>query len=121
MLLLDNANFSKKNFNLQFPKVAILTCVRLPLHVSNAPGYQLGQRSRIGDAILLFDSPELADKLKPYDKEHHFSVSKGFSVTLKGGMRGEGHQNFSLEMTSSVITNAAEQAMKSARDAHGQE
>ena len=88
---------------------------------SNAPGYQLGQRSRIGDAILLFDSPELAAKLKPYDEEHRFSVSKGFSVTLKGGMRGEGHQNFSSEMTSTVITNAAEQAMKSALDAHGQE
>ena len=88
---------------------------------ANAPGFQLGQRSRIGDAILLFDSPELADKLKRYDEEHRFVVSKGFNVTLKGGMRGEGHQSFSPEMTSSVIVNAADQAMKSAMTAHGQE
>ena len=88
---------------------------------ANAPGYQLGQRSRIGDAILLFDSPELADKLKRYDEEHRFVVSKGFNVTLKGGMRGDGHQSFSPEMTSTVIVNAADQAMKSAMNAHGQE
>ena len=32
---------------------------------ANAPGYQIGQRSRIGDAIVLFDSTELAEKLRP--------------------------------------------------------
>ena len=87
---------------------------------TNAPGYQLGQRSRVGDAILLFDSPELAKKLQPYDEEHRFTVSKGFNVTLKGGARGEGHQVFSAEMTSTVIGNAAAQAMRSAMDAHSQ-
>ena len=51
---------------------------------ANAPGFQLGQRSRVGDAILLFDSPELAAKLKIYDVEHRFLVSKGFSVTFRG-------------------------------------
>ena len=87
---------------------------------SNALGYQIGQRSRIGDDILLFDSPELAEKLKGYDEDFRFTVSKGFNVTLKGGMRGEGHQAFSADMRSKVITGAADQALRNAMAAHTQ-
>lgn len=86
---------------------------------SNPPGYQISQRSRIGDAIFLFDSTELASKLKNFDEDFRFTVSRGFNVTLKGGARGEGHQNFSPEMTSKVITGAADQAMRSAVNSHG--
>ena len=85
---------------------------------SNAPGYQIGQRSRIGDAIVLFDSAELAEKLRPYDEDYRFTVSKGFNVTLKGGVRGDGHQQFSAEMTSKVLGGATEQAMRHAMNAH---
>ena len=85
---------------------------------TNPPGFQLGQRSRIGDAIFLFDSPELATKLKKYDEDYRFTVSKGFNITLKGGARGEGHQTFSAEMTSKVIVQAVDQAMKGAVDSH---
>ena len=46
---------------------------------TNSPGYQLGQQSRIGDAILLFNSPELADKLKGYDTRKNTN-----SVSQKG-------------------------------------
>lgn len=70
---------------------------------SNPPGYQIGQRSRIGDCIFLFDSPELAGKLKWYDEDHRISISKGFNVTLKGGARDEGHQAFSSDMTSKLM------------------
>ena len=85
---------------------------------SNAPGYQIGQRSRIGDAIVLFDSTELAEKLRPFDEDFRFTVSKGFSVTLKGGVRGEGHQQFSADMTSKVLGGATDQAMRHAMNAH---
>ena len=88
---------------------------------TNPPGFQLGQRSRIGDAILLFDSPELAAKLKNYDEEYRFTVSKGFNVTLKGGVRGSGHQEFTPEMTSKVITGAADQALRHAVHSHSQQ
>ena len=85
---------------------------------TNPPGYQIGQRSRIGNAILLFDSTELAEKLKPYDEDFKFNVSKGFTVTLRGGVRGEGHQCFSADMTSKVLVGATDQAMRHAVGAH---
>ena len=85
---------------------------------SNPPGYQISQRSRIGDAIFLFDSPELAAKLKGYDEDFRFTVSRGFNITLKGGARGEGHQIFSADMTSKVIVDAASQAMENAKNSY---
>lgn len=65
---------------------------------SNLPGFQIGQRSRIGDAIFLFDSPELAGKLEKYNEVFRFTFFRGFNITLKGGVTGEGHQEFSMDM-----------------------
>ena len=72
-------------------------------HPNRAPN----TRSRIGDAIYVFESNELALKLKPYDEEHRFTVSKGFNVTLKGGARGETEDIFSDELKSNVVSAAA--------------
>lgn len=85
---------------------------------TNPPGYQISQRSRIGDAIFLFNSPELASKLKNYDEDYRFTVSRGFNITLKGGARGEGHQLFSADMTSKVIVDAASKAMENAKNSY---
>ena len=81
------------------------------------PNKPAGKRSRIGDAILLFDSPELADKLKPFDKDKKFFYNSGFSVTLKGGERGTPSINFAHALTSSVITSAAAEALRNAQAA----
>ena len=55
---------------------------------SDPPGHPAGRRSRIGDGILLFDSPTLIDKLRPYDEDFRFQLSRSFNITLKGGQRG---------------------------------
>ena len=65
-------------------------------------------RSRIGDAtIFLFESNELAQKLREYDEEYRFTVSRGFNVTLKGGARGDESEQFSDAMKETVVTAAA--------------
>ena len=55
---------------------------------TDPPDKPEGKRSRVGDRILLFDSPTLTDKLRPFDENKQFFLNKGFSVTLKGGVRG---------------------------------
>ena len=74
-----------------------------------------GRRSRIGDAIFLFDSPDLAEKLKPYDEDHRFAISNSANITIKGGVRGNDGPNFAAALTSSVIGGASAEAMKGAQ------
>ena len=75
-------------------------------------------RSRIGDRILLFDSPSLAEKLRKYPEDKKFLLNRGFSVTIKGGHRGNSlTDTFAHVVTSSVIKSATDEAMANAKKA----
>ena len=75
-------------------------------------------RSRIGDRILLFDSPTLAEKLRPYPEDKKFMLNRGFSVTIKGGHRGNSITDvFAHAVTSNIIKSAADEAMANAQKA----
>ena len=75
-------------------------------------------RSRIGDRILLFDSPTLAEKLRKYPEDKKFLLNRGFSVTIKGGHRGNSiTDTFAHSVTSSIIKSAADEAMANAQRA----
>ena len=56
---------------------------------TDPPNHPPGRRSRVGDGILLFDSPALLEKLRPYEEDYRFQLTKSFNITLKGGQRGE--------------------------------
>ena len=81
---------------------------------SDPPMHPKGKRSRVGDAIFLFDSPELAEKLRPFREDQQFYFYRGFSVTLKGGDRDGQLSNFSHATTSSIIQTSAAEALKAA-------
>ena len=85
---------------------------------SDPPDADPQKRSRIGDRILLFDSPSLAEKLRPFPEEKKFFLNRGFSVTIKGGHRGDSCTDiFAHAVTSSVIKSAAGEAMENAQRA----
>ena len=115
----DHANLSPnrllralfhKNRQLHTTKIKLLTRTTF---TTEAPGVVNPKRSRIGDRILLFDSPELAEKLKPYAEDHKFYLSRSFSVTIKGGHRGSGPTElFSDEVTSGIVKSAAAEALR---------
>ena len=87
---------------------------------SDPPNKDPAKRSRIGDRIFLFDSPSLAEKLRPYPEDKKFFLNHGFSVTLKGGHRGDPEDDiFSHSVTSIVIQSAAAEAMANAQEAAG--
>ena len=71
---------------------------------SDHPDKPPGRRSHIGDAIFLFDSPDLADKLKGYDEDHRFPISNSANVTIKGGKRGSDGINFAAALTCLLYT-----------------
>lgn len=71
------------------------------------------RRSRIGEKIYLLDSPELAKKLEKYPEDFKFRLSEGFSVTLRGGVRGdEVTTQFASSFASKVLLNSSADAMK---------
>ena len=77
------------------------------------PARQPGRRSRIGDVILLLDGDEFYLKLRKYPEEFKFYLSQGFSVTLRGGIRGsDPTPNLSNQFASSVILDSAAEAMR---------
>ena len=77
-----------------------------------------GKRSRVGDRILLFDSPMLTAKLRPYDEDKQFFLNKGFSVTLKGGARGNSYaDNIAPTALTKLIKSSAAEAMANAERA----
>ena len=82
----------------------------------NHPDWTPDRRSRIGDKIYLLDSPELAKKLQKYPEDFRFHLSEGFSVTLRGGLRGdEVTSSFTNSFASKVLMNSTADAMKNAR------
>ena len=122
----DNANLSPVKIirALMFKYPALytkeITLLSRATFTSDPPDMEPGKRSRIGDRILLFDSPALAEKLKPYAEDHKFYLNKGFSITIKGGHRGNSIVDvFSHAATSSIIKSAAAEAMANAQEAAG--
>ena len=75
---------------------------------SDPPNKPPGKRSRIGDIIMLFDSKELAEKLRPYPEDHKFPLNRNFTVTLKGGIRSDNQvpNFFSSTMTTNILQSA---------------
>ena len=85
---------------------------------SNPPDMDPSKRSRIGDRILLLDSPSLAEKLRPFPEDKKFFLNRGFSVTIKGGHRGNSvTDTFAHSVTSIIIKSAAGEAMSNAQKA----
>ena len=101
-----------KNPSLYTPKIKFLCKSTFE---ADHPDKPPGKRSRIGDAIFLFDSPELADKLKDFDEDHRFPISNSANVTVKGGRRGNDGVSFSAAVTSSVIGGSSAEAMQRAK------
>ena len=95
-----------------------ITILSWATFTSDPPDMDPSKRSRIGDRILLFDSPSLAEKLRPYPEEKKFFLNRGFSVTIKGGHRGSSMTDiFAHSVTSNVIKSAAAEAMNNAQRA----
>ena len=101
-----------KNPSLHTPKIKFLCKSTFE---ADHPDKPQGRRSRIGDAIFLFDSPELAEKLKTYDEDHRFAISNSANVTIKGGKRGNDGPNFAAALMSSVIGGSSAEAMQGAK------
>ena len=77
------------------------------------PARPPSRRSRIGDVILLLNGDEFYLRLRKYSEEFKFYLSQGFSVTLRGGIRGsDPTPNLSTQFASSVILNSAAEAMR---------
>ena len=80
---------------------------------SDPPNLQPGKRSRIGDVILLLDGEDFYTKLRKYSEDFRFFLNQGFSVTLRGGIRGEEPTpNLSSHFASSVILNSTAEALR---------
>ena len=94
-----------------------ITIISKSTFIDNPPDYSSARRSRIGDKIVLLDSPELAENLRKYPEDKKFYLTKSFSLTLRGGSREEADKDgtFSHSVTSSVINSAAGEAMTQAK------
>ena len=94
-----------------------LEVVNCSTFTDDPPNFQPGKRSRIGDKIYLIDSPELADKLKNYPEEFKFYLSSGFSISIRGGIRGESQStSFSNSFASKVMLNSSSEALRNAQN-----
>ena len=96
-------------------KYPALRCKMRIIHrskfLTDPPNHPPGKRSRIGDVILLLDGEELNERLSKFPEDFKFFINDGFSVTLRGGIRGEdtGVQ-LSAQFRQSVILGAAAEA-----------
>ena len=84
--------------------------------LEDPPHMPPGKRSRINDQILLLDGEEFYRRLKKYPEEFRFYLSQGFSVTLKGGIRGEDNSpNLASNFASAVMIGSSAEAMRNAK------
>ena len=98
-------------------KYPALRCKLRIVHAStftdNPPNHPPGKRSRIGDTIVLLDRQDLYDRLKDFSEDFRFFVNDGFSVTLRGGARGnDSGVQLSSQFRQSVIVSSATEAIK---------
>ena len=104
-------------------KYPALRCKLRIVHKStftdDPPNHPVGKRSRIGDTIILLDGPELNARLKNFPEEFKFFVNDGFSVTLRGGARGDdaGIQ-LASQFRQSVVVGSAAEAVRVAAASH---
>ena len=96
-------------------KYPALRCKMRIIHKStfltDPPNHPVGKRSRIGDAILLLDGEELNERLSKFPEDFKFFINDGFSVTLRGGIRGEDNGvQLSAQFRQSVFIGAAAEA-----------
>ena len=74
-------------------KYPALRCKMRAVHktvfTSDPPNHPPGKRSRVGDAIILLDGPDLLERVQQFPADFKFFLNDGFSVTLQGGVRGE--------------------------------
>ena len=97
-----------------------ITILSRATFTSDPPDMDPTKRSRIGDRILLFDSPSLAEKLRPFPEDKKFYLNRGFSVTIKGGHRGNAATDtFAHSVMSTIMKSAAGEAMSNAQKAAG--
>ena len=119
---LTNLEQSGERFFYKYPDLKSgLEIISEATFTDNHPDWTPDKRSRIGDKIYLLDSPELAKKLQKYPEDFKFHLSEGFSVTLRGGIRGDDVTNqFTNSFASKVLLNSGTEAMRGAQqDATG--
>ena len=56
-------------------KVDVVRFICKSVFTSNPPDHPIGRRSRMGDAIYLFASPAMEEKLKTFPDDHRFAMS----------------------------------------------
>ena len=121
----DNANLPLKcvmrSIFYKHPDIkSSFEAIHVSKFVDNPPGFNPSRRSRIGNVIYLLDSPYLADKLRAYPEDFKFQCGGGFTVTLKGGIRGSQlNTQFTKAFSSSVMLGSAAEAMRNAQHAQG--
>ena len=121
----DNANLPLKcvmrSIFYKHPDIkSSFEAIHVSKFVDNPPGFNPSRRSRIGNVIYLLDSPYLADKLRAYPEDFEFQCGGGFTVTLKGGIRGSQlNTQFTKAFSSSVMLGSAAEAMRNAQQAQG--
>ena len=104
-------------------KYPALRCKMRVVHKStftdDPPNPPPGKRSRIGDVIVLLDGPDLNARLKDFPEDFKFFVNDGFSVTLRGGARGDdaGIQ-LASQFRQSVVVGSAAEAVRVAAASH---
>ena len=109
----DNANRNvNRILRTLFYKYPDLKCKLRILTTStftdDPPNKLPGQRSKVGDKIVLMDGDELSAKLRPYAEDHRFALCAGFTVTIRGGLRGnESGPTFERSFAKAVIVSAA--------------
>ena len=87
--------------------------------LDDPPNHPPGKRSRIGDTIVLLDGPDLLQRVQAFPEDFKFFLNEGFSVTLKGGVRGDdtGVQ-LSAQFRHSVIMSSAAETLRVASAAN---
>ena len=123
----DNANLSAgqllrtlffKYPELYTPEIVLISRATFD---SDPPDKPEGKRSRVDDRILLFDSPTLTAKLRPFDEGKQFFLNKGFSVTLKGGARGNSYADVvAPSALTKLIKSSSAEAMANVKQAQAE-
>ena len=63
--------------------------------------------------IVLLDGPDLNARLKDFPEDFNFFVNDGFSVTLRGGVRGDDQGiHLATQFRQSVIVGSAAEAIR---------
>ena len=100
-------------------KYPALRCKMRAVHktvfTSDPPNHPPGKRSRVGDAIILLDGPDLLERVQQFPADFKFYLNDGFSITLQGGVRGDDSGvQLSAHFRQSVIMGSVAETAKAA-------